>query len=753
MLVVKDSPEAGEKPVDLILDAGTRWLTDYPRYHSSPEGQGVRYLLAEAYLDHARATRAANKSMADRDLERARQLVRDIQATENDFTERAGRLKIAIIEEQGGFSRPVTFLNTFDDCYVRAQYEIAKMAEDAGKLKDPAERDAKSKQHMATVLDALARALRMPEAKKATPDVNSARALYAYYALNAGRYKDAARVGEEFARHDPRSPQAALAAIYALDALGQDLARREREGATADDLKEDRQHLLRLASYMEQCWPHEVAGDVARFQAAVVLLRDKEPRYAEIIRRLEQVTPTFPGYARAQWELAQAALQAERDRAEPMPGDKAGGYRARALAALARIPEPAADDPQAVRIWLLARVRLTREMFAARKFKQMEQSATELRALLPKVRTDADDKRNEVIRKQLADEVEELLLYAKYGLAEAAYTAGKYARVAGLLDPVVKEFDAGKLPAMRRNVQLGLVLLGMDLRANVQVGRLEPARAVLKPLQALSAEAGADTGASTVLAQLAVLIQQQVDDLRKKGNKENLDRAVANFTKLLGDVAKGTTNPSPRSVVQLARCYSNMDQHQKAAELLQAVPPPKPGGDVNLYHGIRLMLVRELRLAKDVPKAKALLDEIIGTKDRHGWGYRDISALKERVCLLEEEGDYTAAARLANGLVRQLLPRVSTDNAMKEHYLEFYYHVAYSFYKYGQTQQDPAAREKAVREAAHQIVELEKKWDNFGSDASRRRFTELLAREAPLKEQYDQLKGSRPGAAQGEKQP
>src|SRR5262249_35910925 len=151
-----------------------------------------------------------------------------------------------------------------------------------------AELDRQRKKRMATALLALDRALKMPEARQATREVNNARALFAYYALGAGRYQDAVRVGEDFARRDPRSPQAPLAAIYALEALAQDPAQREREASPPDALTGDRQRLLKLAAYMEERWPHETAGDVARFQSALLLLRDKEPRYPEIIRRLEQ---------------------------------------------------------------------------------------------------------------------------------------------------------------------------------------------------------------------------------------------------------------------------------------------------------------------------------------------------------------------------------------------------------------------------------------------------------------------------------
>jgi hypothetical protein len=740
LLVIKESPDVKEKPSDLILTEGRSWLSRYPGFARTPEGYGMRYLLAETLA--ARAREAKNRVEKAADLDQARRLLREIEASENDFTDRARRLKVVIIGEQGGFTRPVKELATFDDCLVRAQYEIMQIGEDAKKLKGD-ELDKQRKARVATLLEALARGLAMPEAAKPGLETNNARALFAFYALNAGRYRDAIRIGEAFARNDPRSSQASLSAVYALEAYGQLLAERERAFATPEELKDDKEHMVALARYMQERWPRELAGDLARHQIALVQLREKEPNYGEAIAKLEALTPSYPSYALAQFQLAEAAFKAEREKVEPMPGDKPDGYHRRALAALERIAEPAAGaEPVAHRVFLEARVRLAREMFKAKKFDDMQKLAAALKEKLASgVRTDADAARDKAVRSQLAYEIDDVLLYARYGLAEAAFAGARYAEVAALLDPLVKEFNEGKLAPLRKNLPLGMAILGMALKADVQLGQLENTRAVLKALQALSAEGGAEAGTTAILSQLAVLIGQQIEDLRKKNSEAGLKKAVDSFSVILDDIVKQTKNPSPRFVLLLARCYSNMDQHKKAAELLEVMAEPKqPGPELDLYRGCRLMLVRELRLQKNVEKARALLAEILGTKAKPGWGARNINALKERVFLEEEEGKYTQAAAEANTLVRQLLPKASTDNALKEHYLECYYHIIYCFLKHAQEQDDPAKKEKLIKEAANQIVQLEKRWDGFGSDASKKRFEELLEKEPQLKEAYDKLK-------------
>jgi hypothetical protein len=741
LLAIRDSQEPFDNKTATLINDGRSWLAQYPGYARSPEGYGTRYLLAQSYAARAQESKVQTEKTAD--LQQARNMLRDIEGTENDFTDRARKLKISVIELQGGFTRPIAELKNFDDCLVRAQYEVMKMGEDAKTLKGE-ELDKKHKERTATVLEALQRGLALPDGKKATLETNNARAMYCFYALSSGKYKEAVAAGEQFAHSDPKAAAAALAAMYALEAYTRLLAEGEREFKTPEELKDDKEKMLALARYMEERWPTELAGDLARHQIALVMLREKEPNYAAAIGKLQSINPTYPSYAVTQSQLAEAAFKAEKEKVEPIPGDKLS-YRQRALEALGRIPEPTASaDPLATRVYLDARVRLAREMFKAKKFEQMQQLAEQLRARAATARLDADAKKDAAFRNQVVYEIDDVLLYAKYGLADAAFSAAKYQEVANLLDPLVKEFNEGKLTPMRKNVQLGMALMGMALKADVQLGNLKNTQAVLQALQVLSAEGGAEASTNTILSQLAVLIGQQVEDLRKKNNEENLKKAVANFSLILDDIVKTTKNPSPKFVLLLARCYGNLDLHKKAADLLEAMAEPKqPGPDLNLYRGTRLLLVRELRLQKDLDKARKVLDEIIGTKQKQGWGLRNIDALKERVLLEEDEGKYAAAALEANALVKQLLPKVSADNAMKEQYLECYYHVTYCFLKHAQGLDDTAKKEKLLKEAASQIVQLEKKWDGFGSEASKKRFEELLGKEPQLKDEYDKLKAAK----------
>src|SRR5436190_1779079 len=85
-------------------------------------------------------------------------------------------------------------------------------------------------------------------------------------------------------------------------------------------------------------------------------------KYPGAVQTLWAVTPAYPSYALARYQLAQCAFEAERGGAGPLPGDKAGDYRARALKALDAIPATAlGGDPATNRVYLSAKAQLGRE--------------------------------------------------------------------------------------------------------------------------------------------------------------------------------------------------------------------------------------------------------------------------------------------------------------------------------------------------------------------------------------------------------
>ena len=132
---------------------------------------------------------------------------------------------------------------TFDECYPCAQFEVMRigvegqelqaLAEQIAKETDAAKKmqfqnEFKSKQqevekkreeHIDTAVTALERGLKNAEAvKKKGNDVSTARGMLALYYMYGRKYREAIRVGETFARSDPRSGHASRAAADALQA-------------------------------------------------------------------------------------------------------------------------------------------------------------------------------------------------------------------------------------------------------------------------------------------------------------------------------------------------------------------------------------------------------------------------------------------------------------------------------------------------------------------------------------------------------
>ena len=103
---------------------------------------------------------------------------------------------------------------------------------------------------------------------------------------------------------------------------------------------------------------------------------------------------------------------------------------------------------------------------------------------------------------------------------------------------------------------------------------------------------------------------------------------------------------------------------------------------------------------------------------------------------------------MASQIVKALVGK-SSDNQIKEKYLEAYYHMVYGLYKYGDTSKDTTKAAKGLLDAAGLIEKLESSQPDFGSIDSKKRFVDLFATENKLKDAFEALKAKR--AASGSK--
>ena len=754
LLAMRETPELPKETPAYIIKTAESWLRDYPNYLKTPEGYGLRYFLAKVYFQETQEDPKLTPANKNAYLKDARTLLRNVEASENDFTDRARQLKLQVIyKEQGGFTQKVENLKSFEDCYVRAQWELSEAAKDETnpKLTD-AQREEKHKEHQAVVTESLERGLKLAAENKGRGEegleLGNAKAMLAFQYLNDKKYQEAIAIAEPFARSDPRSAQGADCAIYTLQCYSELVGAAEGAGRTPEELKTLRGKLFDFAGYMEKTWPKGGPGDTARFQTALLLVNEKDPDKRDedvqkAIETLGRITPEYAQYAVSQYQLAQIAFEAEKENLKPIPGAGADGYRKRALEALAKVPEPVAGaDPIVNKVYFLAKVRLAQEDFKLGKFDEMEQLTTTLLPKLPTVRLDADKAADDKLRVELAESIKNFRLYARWAKADAEAKANHPDKVMALLDPIVDEIAAGQHPELKNNPPLARGILDHDLRATIQLNKLDRTPVVLNCYKQLATGDSADAGAAEVLKQLVVFIPPQLEELKRKKDEAGLKKAQETFGKILEETIKPLTGAklTPKLIYFTAQIYSSMDRHKDAADLLDKVPePPKdaPKTDVDLYQMVRVQYVKERRLNGELEEARKAMTAIMG-EPKTGWGRKRVDALVEDVALLGAEGKNKDAAEFANALIQKLLGRIDTDPRMKEVYLQCYFLMVENAYRQARKLKDkePEKYAKGVKMAAALAVALAKRQDGFVNDATRGRFRDLMDAEPDLKADF-----------------
>jgi hypothetical protein len=316
-------------------------------------------------------------------------------------------------------------------------------------------------------------------------------------------------------------------------------------------LKGNKDHFRDFAEFVKKTWPNDQPGDVARHEIALRLIR--EENYPAAVEELASIKPSYGSIILVRYQLALAALEADKGKMKPVGADKRS-FEERAIDALQNLPPlPAGAEPATNYTYVLAKLKLGQHLFAAKKYDELEKVAAPLQARLPQLKFPTSEAADEVSLGLAA-----MLLYARYGKAETEYAAGHYAKVAEILDPVLKEAKGGKLSEFKKNIQLRGALLGLALRADIQDGKTDKAAEVLDVLESYSKDDPqlvGGGGSSATLAQLAGLINVQVEEVRKKGNADQMAKTVTSFSGFLDKLlaqAK-STSLTPETVILLAQ--------------------------------------------------------------------------------------------------------------------------------------------------------------------------------------------------------
>src|SRR5262249_3013485 len=111
LVLLEGQPAAGENPQQTVKKAATQWIRADTTYLDTPEGQGIRWLLARADVELADNLPKGTPPVAKTTyLNEAKAICRQLEQSENEYTVRARKLKIGIIKQEGGLAVPVDSL-------------------------------------------------------------------------------------------------------------------------------------------------------------------------------------------------------------------------------------------------------------------------------------------------------------------------------------------------------------------------------------------------------------------------------------------------------------------------------------------------------------------------------------------------------------------------------------------------------------------------------------------------------------------
>jgi hypothetical protein len=790
------------------------WLLAYPKHHSSLEGYGVRFELAQSYYLEAEAlnndaeallgqarkltdeadeikksdpknvkkvqeltstaaklrTKADNvKKQAAPPFDAAKKYFSDLAGTDSDYADKASQIVLNINFKRMGATTPVAQLKDFEECYLKARYEMFKMQEVATKLGKAAgadERDKLDKQrkgHVQTIIEAFRRALNLANDSTPAQKQEEARYYLAYTHLLAGDPYRAAVVGDHLARAEPPTKRSAAGALYALEAYAMVVARQDVPG--------NRERLRDLATFVltknQPAWKSEPVTQIARYQLAMVALREK--KYAEAIDNLGQLSADFHAYTFAQCQLALTALKAKEEAANDKDRDD---FEQKAVAALRRIPKlPPGADSATAQMFFYAQVQYGNLMYtsafdlvrqgdyksAAGKYVELDTFAAQLKQQFEKLDVKLDGEPGDNLRQGL----DVLQKVARLGKAQTEYHLGNYAKVlepkyAGEIIDQVKKLAKGDQPIRLKEYKVTGDILALALRAKVQQGKVNDAKEILSLLRRLTSDQAETASAVAVLQTLVQELKTQVQDLRQRGDAEKLKETVQNFSAFLDELAKEPDKQGHKEhLLFLASCYASMEKHAEAAKLYAQLPEPKfdlkkkldekEEKELQSYWLTRLAYARSLRLASDLAESKKVLDSILNDPKSAG----KFLAEKEQIHLLEDHKVFgTAITRWSQFLQHPALQKGVTDTSrgageqrrMKELYFECFYHYTYCNYMYGKNHKLEAKKKEYIRKAADLMLRLENAKNREGWEISEGRYRELMRNEPPLEAQYLELK-------------
>ena len=687
-----------------------------------------------------------------------------------------------------------------------------------------------------SIAQTLNRGISLADAKTAPDELDDARfdLLISYMAVH-DPYRTAV-AGEAMSKTKPLTKKSAQAAGYAIQAYAEILAEDLSEG-NKQRMRDMANYVL--STECQQAWAKEPVTGVARFQLAMLLFKEGErvagieqlklvpkeyPAYlfcqAKLVFAALEVRDKTkkPEEKKVYQDLVRKTLGELKQLPAGTDPTSASMYFHARMEETKLLYADAADATA------------KKDTVQARKlYQQMSAFVTQLGKELQSAPQIGNDQ-----RKQLTDYMATMQKYSILGQADFEYRGGAYDQVVAVTAPTVevvrkefeaakkvfdetvkveadaakkkfdaakkdfdaastqpvakkkfeeakKEFDAAQKEAGRTFVfnlsdfQVTGDVLSFALRANVQQGKIDDAKQLLKIVETLKGGLLADS--SNVMRNLVLDLEIQVRELKKSGDRDKLKKTVANFSEFLDAVIKQTEKKAVEKgdIFFLAKCFDSLDRHEKAAELYALYPAPKflnvapkkgekevkftedQEKELQTYWYTQVQQARQLRLSviphdgqkvTDAEKLRKLTEakKILDTLEGHVNARQQIIAAKEQNHVLEDSGLYGKAVAEWSKFMNNpgLKKSLGSDTKIQAIYFDAYYHMTYCYYKFSQTDKVKQANKDALYldKAVGYIIRLETATSKEGWQLIEHRFRELLDNERVLNDAYKKKKAA-----------
>jgi hypothetical protein len=292
-------------------------------------------------------------------------------------------------------------------------------------------------------------------------------------------------------------------------------------------------------------------------------------------------------------------------------------------------------------------------------------------------------------------------------------------------------------------------LLGLAMRANVQVGKISEALEVLTLLQRVRPEKGAYDPVQPELETFIRELKLRMKTLTDQKDTKNLAITTKNFSLFLEKMTLGqdVTKLNQKDRVFLANCYSHLNRHAEAIKYLEKVEAPKIDPtkkfdkmdkkelqDLQQYWLTQVLYGHELRMDRQLPEAKKVLEKMLA----HPQSIGKFLAQKELLHVEEDAGRFGNATAgwgklLQNdALLKELANTGGDQERAKTLYFDCYYHFVYSNFMYGKKLDKKDKQDFFFKRSADYIKRLDGSADRDGWRIAGPRFLELIQAEPLL---------------------